>query len=418
MNDLARFLSSSNMYLMGKRVNNALCLTVVLVIAVLLLVFPFRPVATPKCSCPSPSNSASVTSNTSTSPACECLCASPNSSVHDTLKRWEETEQSHTEDNAELSKFPVTLNCGNGVSPTAFLYDTSRDYLSQKVERDKIWEPTGVDNMLNALSIVMHPTALLPGKRPLMIDVGSNVGVYSLCAGKAGFDVVALEPTRNTAQLQRKSIQQSMLTDRIRLFNLALDSGPKGVAKTRRGCLKIPEPGTNAGSNHLSRLNADCDETPHMASLDELFLPTAVVEQWPGHLLYLKVEAEGLEGDVLLGGTSLFQTTPPCFVQLELNTNLGSPGGRLWIGHFMSQMNYLWLPMQDVTKFLVDGATGNTWKDHNEETLMGFISSFEDKFYPAQLVAAQLEAAETARDYFLFHRDLQHCLRRVSRSLQ
>ena len=68
--------------------------------------------------------------------------------------------------------------------------------ISKSVARSGTWEPRFAGTMLNTL-LAHH------AQRPRLIDIGANIGFYTLAAAAAGFQVYAFEPVpRNVAMLQ------------------------------------------------------------------------------------------------------------------------------------------------------------------------------------------------------------------------
>lgn len=62
-------------------------------------------------------------------------------------------------------------------------------------------------------------SALRPGGT--VLDVGANIGIYSLLASKRGARVIAIEADPTNAQALRQNLERNRLTDRVHLYEMA-----------------------------------------------------------------------------------------------------------------------------------------------------------------------------------------------------
>ena len=80
---------------------------------------------------------------------------------------------------------------------TVCLYDVFRDvYISHDLLETGVWEPLMTRDFLDVLS--RDPSAGV-------IDVGANIGFYSMLAASGGRHVVAVEPYRNSVRRLQKA---------------------------------------------------------------------------------------------------------------------------------------------------------------------------------------------------------------------
>ena len=80
---------------------------------------------------------------------------------------------------------------------TVCLYDVFRDvYISHDLQETGVWEPLVTRDFLDVLA--RDPSAGV-------IDVGANIGFYSMLAASGGRDVVAVEPYRNSVRRLHKA---------------------------------------------------------------------------------------------------------------------------------------------------------------------------------------------------------------------
>lgn len=144
--------------------------------------------------------------------------------------------------------------------------------------------------------------ALRPGD--LFIDIGANVGSYTiLAAGHAGADAVAVEPVPKTFEGLRRNVCFNNLDERVTLANSAV-----GEAETR---LRFTSNYDSA--NHVATsldLEVATIEVP-MTTLDCL-----CASQFP---TCIKIDVEGFENSVLLGGRRTLSTPSLMAILIELN---------------------------------------------------------------------------------------------------
>ena len=138
---------------------------------------------------------------------------------------------------------------------------------------------------------------LRPGE--LFVDVGANVGSYTVLAGAAGAHVLAFEPGERFTDLQRNVT--------INGINADLRKAAVGEAA---GSLRF-----TVGLDCVNRAAVDDEqfvEVP-VVTLDE-----AVAERVP---TLIKVDVEGYEGAVLAGGTRAFGAATAVILELNGQTN-------------------------------------------------------------------------------------------------
>ena len=133
----------------------------------------------------------------------------------------------------------------------------------------------------------------------LFIDVGANIGFYSVIAARAGTEVIAFEPDpRNLAQL-RANIFLNRLNDRVSVQELAVSEASGTV-----GFQFFSD--TSTGQSHVS---ATADNTVKSVALD-VFLAVK------GRRLFLKIDIEGHELSAIAGMKRLLAENE-CFLQIE-----------------------------------------------------------------------------------------------------
>lgn len=162
---------------------------------------------------------------------------------------------------------------------------------------------------------------LRPGD--LMVDVGANIGSYSLLAAATGAHCIAFEPVLSTLRAFEDNIRLNNLMDRIDARRVALGAEPGTVAFT-----------------------ADQDTTNHVVSEGDAAFPTMDVDVrtldqslGDGRPTLIKIDVEGYEAQVLEGAACTLQSPSLLAVILELNGSerrygtLAEAAHRTMLGH-------------------------------------------------------------------------------------
>ena len=140
-----------------------------------------------------------------------------------------------------------------------------------------------------------------------MIDVGANVGTYSLLATTIDdVSVVAFEPSGLTYERAFRNVELNRVEGRTRLLRQAVGA-TSGVAVLSVGL----------GPRNKVLGPAEAGEEVPMATLDDLLGST------PGPVSLVKVDVEGGELDVLEGGRRLIERDSPALI-VEVNDPSGT----------------------------------------------------------------------------------------------
>ena len=128
----------------------------------------------------------------------------------------------------------------------------------------------------------------------IFVDVGANLGYFTLALASLGYDVVAFEPMSRNARKFSKSIFKNGFRNHVVLCqNAVTDLGGQTVSLQETEI-------TNQGNSQISA--SDAGESVSSVTLSDMFTPGI------GHLSALstdahivKIDVEGLEAAVLLG---------------------------------------------------------------------------------------------------------------------
>lgn len=138
-------------------------------------------------------------------------------------------------------------------------------------------------------------------KEDLFVDVGSNVGHFSLLAASQGAKVIAIEPIPDTFSRLQKNIDLNNFSELVRCENI-------GVGNTI-GELKF------TSSKDVMNSVAVTSDT-HCISVPVTTLEVLLKDKSPK---MIKIDVEGYEYFVLEGATEVLQNTSLKYLLIELN---------------------------------------------------------------------------------------------------
>jgi FkbM family methyltransferase len=153
----------------------------------------------------------------------------------------------------------------------------------------------------------------------LFVDVGANVGTYTIWAAESGAEVIALEPTADTFGLL--------------LENIALNgyqvTAIQAAAGGSCGSARFTD-----GMDAVNRLDPDGPVETRLVTIDSVIGDRYVVG--------MKVDVEGFEIDVLLGCRRALSERRIGLIQLEWNemSHLALGADRRPVANLLAQHNY------------------------------------------------------------------------------
>ena len=141
-----------------------------------------------------------------------------------------------------------------------------------------------------------------------VIDVGANLGIYSVSAAALGARVLAFEPNPGARATLEANLVLNGVDDRVRVEPHALADFDGEAAFTT----------TLAGSNHLVLAS---EETPTTSRVTVRRLDGVVAaKSLPATMALLKVDAEGFDPQVLAGAVATISEQRPVIIVEQLGT--------------------------------------------------------------------------------------------------
>ena len=158
------------------------------------------------------------------------------------------------------------------------------DWVQQEFEKSGVWEPKTTEYV---------KTHLKAGQT--FVDVGANVGYYSILASKLGAKVLAFEPSKENRELLEQNIKENECD--VQVFSQAL-SNENGSAILY----------TDSTPGQYSLTGKGNGEAVKTIRYDDLNLPIAD---------FYKLDVEGNERKVLEGMQSVLKTDKPVTIIIE-----------------------------------------------------------------------------------------------------
>ncbi len=138
----------------------------------------------------------------------------------------------------------------------------------------------------------------------VVLDIGANIGIYTLLAAKRGARVFAIEADPDNARTLRHHVRLNGFEDRVTVFEMAAVDEERHVTLYR-------DQGNSGHSNLFSGVNAI--SVPG-ATIDSLSLPQIDV---------CKIDIEGAEVHALRGMSQTIRNSPHLFMLIEYCAKFG-----------------------------------------------------------------------------------------------
>jgi len=174
---------------------------------------------------------------------------------------------------------------------------SSRDiHVSGDIVKWGAWEPNFVNGMLRALQV--HAD-----QKPALLDLGANIGAFTLAAASAGFRVYAFEPVPRNADMLMSSIRRNGLEHLVTLYPFAVSA--------EVGTFKMGVSNMNQGGVHHEPSRESRGVQLAAVPLDRVMRPAELP------VFYLKMDLEDGECRAVRGMQRLVATTDIIGVNME-----------------------------------------------------------------------------------------------------
>lgn len=227
------------------------------------------------------------------------------------------------------------------VSTRLMAVHEKNDWVSDMLAWNGVWEMRGPSDFLLGLDTMGSTVERrLPRPGGTFLDIGANIGYYTLMFADRGDYVIAVEPLyRNRAAIQATLCLNQDIRARVRLVAAAL--GTSEYSSSGMSCVMRPQLQRNSGNGMLEcGLNYTC-KSPNPPSVDTLSKRTGMsvtLAQWrrlpcdevplkpldavlaemgPRNIKIVKIDIEGHECSAIEGGQTLFTKYRPTILMAE-----------------------------------------------------------------------------------------------------
>lgn len=154
----------------------------------------------------------------------------------------------------------------------------------------------------NDMAFVLH---FLKGTDDLFVDIGANVGSYTILAAATGANVISLEPVRNTFEALLDNVHINRFQNQVLAINTAVGSSQGELLMT------ADKDTTNQAIKLEDTYQGLAEKVP-VTNLDSLLKGKSIPA-------LIKIDVEGFEGEVISGGYETFSNNQQLAVIMELN---------------------------------------------------------------------------------------------------
>lgn len=187
------------------------------------------------------------------------------------------------------------------------------DLISREIIRTGKWEIGRPSEMGDLATNWTWPAWPAWPQRPVFLDIGGNLGYYSLLFAHHGYDVLTVEPmAQNRLAIEASLCINPELRRRVRLI-------PASVGRTSGALCSIVPSNVhhNRGNGVIGKCGgrrsaANGSESVPMTTLDLVLQQSAAKR-----VDVVKIDIEGYECEAIAGGQSLFGRYHPALIQWE-----------------------------------------------------------------------------------------------------
>lgn len=225
---------------------------------------------------------------------------------------------SSSEDGHYFRRASVPVGLGTAGFNISFWLHAKPDIVSEHINRTGYWEWHETDQILSFLAKFEQETGL-KRQEVYFMDIGANVGWFSLNAAAMGYQVAAFEPMLpNQGAIRRTLCSAPALPWQLTLF-------ATGLSNKKQTCSFFAD-GPNLGNGYTG---CDVDEGSStmegktlLGKFDLAVLDDFLAEdmaRMAGRVGVLKIDVEGFESRVFEGGLKFMRTVQPRYVLCEVN---------------------------------------------------------------------------------------------------
>jgi FkbM family methyltransferase len=180
------------------------------------------------------------------------------------------------------------------------VFDIRDEYYTDKIVIDEIWKENVYEVDDGRFSV-----------DGTTVDLGANIGAFSILSASYGCKVLAVEPEPHNVNALINNIAINNMQDRITVASLGV-SDFNGTAKI----------GNNGGGASIKD-SSENDSIVSVITLDELFLRYSIDK-----VNILKIDVEGSETEIILGA-SIDSLNKCAYITMEFDIRTGKKMGEI-----------------------------------------------------------------------------------------
>lgn len=213
------------------------------------------------------------------------------------VKIFDPFKESTKQRNSVSSNPCLLLKTMHGSSPICIHDPEFDEVISAKISNTGTWEP----NYLYAVGTVLNLNPKME-----FLDLGCNVGVYTILAAQLGHRVTAVDPNRANLRLLTKSLSLGGLRNKVMLIWNAISDVRENVT--------LSDIVGNIGATFVesgTSKEADDEHKAYSIILDDI-LPL-----FAGKKVFIKLDVETYELRALQGGDNFFKEVDVAYILME-----------------------------------------------------------------------------------------------------
>lgn len=199
---------------------------------------------------------------------------------------------------------------------------SSGDVVSDFIQATGSWEPSETQDLYSTIERYVQKKGIKDRSKLTVLDIGAEVGWYSLGMAHKGYRVFAFEPMKDNWYMLRKSMCKNPS------FNITLVSAGLG---TRENTCTLYVERVNTGNSHMYCGDGNAPggyfyavDTATVYRLDSF-------ADFMGDLVAIKMDVEGSEDNVLRGGRKVLLEKRVPFIMTEFSIRMiEEKGGDPW----------------------------------------------------------------------------------------
>ncbi len=197
------------------------------------------------------------------------------------------------------------------------IHDPNKDSISKAIESSGCWECNHLNEVISALSL--HPDSYF-------LDVGANIGMWSLTAAAAGFPTISIEPFMQNYRRICKSVLENgkSFVDLVNVVNAVATSTPEEF--------RLEFLDNNFGGTHVVPVSKGEKEDENDEKEGRGMGKVTIIKGYPIDSLQLptdrpvvmKVDVEGHELQALKGALHFLEEANIVYAMMELRPDVKS----------------------------------------------------------------------------------------------